>query len=66
MWDRLTGTDSFVGQTFNRKAVTDLLKRHGTGRFSEEARIWTLMSLEVWHETLIRGRVPSLYVGADR
>ena len=66
MWDRLTGTDSFVGQTFNRKAVTDLLKRHGTGRFSEEARIWTLMSLEVWHETLIRGRRPSLYAGANR
>jgi asparagine synthase (glutamine-hydrolysing) len=60
MWDRLTGTDSFVGQTFDRKAVTELLKRHGTGKFSEEARIWTLMSLEVWHETLIRGQVPSL------
>jgi asparagine synthase (glutamine-hydrolysing) len=60
MWDRLTGTDSFVGQTFDRKAVTELLKRHGTGKFSEEARIWTLMSLEVWHETHICGRVPSL------
>jgi asparagine synthase (glutamine-hydrolysing) len=60
MWDRLTGSDSFVGQTFDRKAVTELLKRHDTGKFSEEARIWTLMSLEVWHETLIRGRVQPL------
>jgi asparagine synthase (glutamine-hydrolysing) len=65
MWDRLTGTDSFVGQTFDRKAVTELLKRHGTGRFREEARIWTLMSLEIWHETLIRGRVPGLDRGVD-
>jgi asparagine synthase (glutamine-hydrolysing) len=65
VWDRLTGADSFVGQIFDRKAVTELLKRHGTGRFSEEARIWTLMSLEVWHETLIRRRLPNLGVGAS-
>ena len=54
MWDRLTGTDSFVGQTMDRTEVTRLLRRHESGRFSEEARIWTLMSLEVWHETFIR------------
>jgi asparagine synthase (glutamine-hydrolysing) len=54
MWDRLTGTDSFVGQTFDRKAVTALLKRHGSGRFNEESRIWTLMCLEVWHERFFR------------
>ena len=51
MWDRLTGTDSFVGQTLDRRAVTALLNRHESGRFNEESRIWTLMSLEVWHET---------------
>jgi asparagine synthase (glutamine-hydrolysing) len=65
MWDRLTGTESFVGQTFDRKVVSELLKRHGTGRFSEEARIWTLMSLEIWHETFIR-RMTSVDVGARR
>lgn len=54
MWDRLTGTASFVGQTFNRKAVANLLTRHESGRFNEVARIWTLMSLEVWHEIFIR------------
>jgi len=51
VWDRLTGTDSFVAQTFDRRAVASLLERHESGRFNEESRIWTLMSLEVWHET---------------
>ncbi|MFC7494571.1 MULTISPECIES: asparagine synthase (glutamine-hydrolyzing) [unclassified Nocardioides] len=54
MWDRLTGTDSFVGQTLDRKAVTALLDRHDSGRFNEESRIWTLMCLEVWHERFFR------------
>jgi asparagine synthase (glutamine-hydrolysing) len=54
MWDRLTGADSFVGQTFDRDAVRSLLQRHESGTFNEESRIWTLMSLEVWHETFFR------------
>ena len=45
--DRLTGTNSFVAETFDKKAIRDLLDRHDSGRFNEEARIWTLMSLEV-------------------
>ncbi len=52
--DRLTGTDSFVGQTMERSEVMRLIRRHESGRFNEEARIWALMSLEVWHETFIR------------
>ncbi len=48
--DRLTGTGSFVANTFDKKAVRDLLDRHDSGTFNEESRIWTLMSLEVWHE----------------
>lgn len=58
--DRLTGSDSFVADTLDRRAVRRLLDRHDTGTFNEEARIWTLMSLEVWHETFFRG------VGPDR
>ena len=54
MWDRLTGAESFVGQTFDRSAVTTLLRRHESGQFNEESRIWTLMCLEVWHETFFR------------
>ena len=54
-WDRLTGPQSFVADVLDRQAVRELLERHDTGRSSEEHRIWTLLSLEVWHETFIRG-----------
>ena len=56
MWDRLTGADSFVAQTLDRTAVRELLERHESGRFNEENRIWTLMCLEVWHETFFGTR----------
>lgn len=49
--DRLTGQTSFVAQTLDRAAVRRLVDRHESGRFNEEARIFTLLSLEVWHET---------------
>lgn len=49
--DRLTGSGSFVAQTFDKGAIERMLDRHSSGRFNEEIRIWTLMSLEVWHET---------------
>lgn len=52
MWDRLTGPESFVATALDRDAVVRLLERHESGTFNEEARIWTLMSLEVWHEML--------------
>ena len=54
-WDRLTGTSSFVGSTLNRPAVQRLLERHDSGRHNEESRLWTLLSLEVWHEVCVRG-----------
>ncbi|MDH6238269.1 asparagine synthase (glutamine-hydrolyzing) [Cryobacterium sp. CG_9.6] len=66
MWDRLTGKDSFVAQTFDQTAVRDLLKRHESGRFSEENRIWTLMCLEVWHETFFRAEGPVAMVSESR
>ena len=53
MRDRLTGSSSFVAEVFDRRMVTDLLLRHESGEFNEESRIWTLLSLEVWHETFI-------------
>jgi asparagine synthase (glutamine-hydrolysing) len=59
MWDRLTGTDSFVAQTFDRRTVRALLERHESGRFNEESRIWALMSLEVWHETFFGAGAPA-------
>lgn len=59
MWDRLTGADSFVAQNFDRTAVRELLTRHESGAFNEESRIWTLMSLEIWHETFFAARSTS-------
>ena len=56
MWDRLTGPASFVGETFDRDEVRKLLQRHESGTFNEESRIFTLMSLEVWHETFFGTR----------
>lgn len=49
--ERLTGSGSFVAQTFDRTTIERMLDRHESGRYNEEIRIWTLMSLEVWHET---------------
>lgn len=54
--ERLTGSGSFVAATFDKKAIEGILDRHDSGRFNEESRIWTLMSLEVWHEVFFSGR----------
>jgi len=54
--ERLTGSGSFVAQTFDRSAIQRMLDRHDSGNFNEEIRIWTLMSLEVWHETFFSAR----------
>lgn len=54
-WDRLTG-GSFVAATLDRKVVREILERHDSGRFNEESRIWTLLSLEVWHEVCVSGQ----------
>lgn len=59
MWDRLTGPRSFVATALDRDAVVRLLERHESGTFNEEARIWTLMSLEVWHEMLMELPAPA-------
>ncbi len=47
--DRLTGTGSWVGQTLDPTTVRQLVDRHEGGA-REEARLWTLLCLEMWHE----------------
>jgi asparagine synthase (glutamine-hydrolysing) len=51
-FDLLTGPSSFVATTFDRPAVSRLLKDHSAGDRDEWVRIWTLLSLEVWHREL--------------
>ncbi|MBJ8344006.1 asparagine synthase (glutamine-hydrolyzing) [Antrihabitans sp. YC2-6] len=48
-FDLLTAPSSFVGETFDRAAVRRLLEDHSSGDRNEQPRIWTLLSLEVWH-----------------
>lgn len=52
-FDLLTGPSSFVGSTFNSTVVNSLLMRHFEQQSDEESRIWTLLSLEVWHRELV-------------
>jgi asparagine synthase (glutamine-hydrolysing) len=47
--DLLTGPSSFVGGLMDKAAVRELLATHESGRRNEDIRIWTLLSLEVWH-----------------
>ena len=61
VFDRLTDPSSFVGQVFDRSAVRRLLERHDTGEFNEEIRIWTLMSLQVWHETFFGNQARAVH-----
>jgi asparagine synthase (glutamine-hydrolysing) len=50
--DLLTGPGSFVGERLDRSAVCSLLTKHETGDRNEAARIWALLSLEVWHREM--------------
>jgi asparagine synthase (glutamine-hydrolysing) len=52
--DLLTGPSSFVGTTFDPPVVDKLLKVHLAGDRNEQARLWTLLSLEVWHREFSR------------
>ncbi|MCW1960317.1 MAG: asparagine synthase (glutamine-hydrolyzing) [Mycobacterium sp.] len=53
-YDLLTGPSSYVGATFDPGVVASLLSDHSSGVRDEESRIWTLLSLEVWHRELVR------------
>lgn len=53
-WDLLTSPTSIVSSLMDVRTVRRLLERHQTGRANEEIRIWTLLSLEIWHNTFFR------------
>ncbi|HEV2779854.1 MAG TPA: asparagine synthase (glutamine-hydrolyzing) [Actinophytocola sp.] len=50
--DLLTGPSSFVAARLDPAAVRRLLTEHESGDRNEQPRIWTLLSLEVWHREL--------------
>jgi asparagine synthase (glutamine-hydrolysing) len=53
-WDMLTGPSSFVAATLDRDAVVALLSGHDQAVRDEQVRLWTLLSLEVWHREFTR------------
>jgi asparagine synthase (glutamine-hydrolysing) len=56
--DLLLANTSFASQVFDRSVVASLVKSHNEGRSSEEAALFTLLSLEIWYETFIRSAAP--------
>jgi len=52
--DLLGDPNSFVGAVFDRASVRALLDDHERGRRDESIRIWTLLSLEVWHQAFFK------------
>ncbi len=53
--DLLLGRDSFVSTYLARGAIAAMLHDHMRGRRNEELRLWTLLGLEVWQRTFLRG-----------
>jgi len=49
--DKLLGETSFSRQFLSRPFIERMLHRHMNERSDEASRIWTLLCLEVWHDT---------------
>ena len=55
-WDLLSGPSSYVGSVLDPPTVKGLLKSHDSGERDEQIRLWTLLSLEMWHRGLARSQ----------
>ncbi|WP_210649092.1 asparagine synthetase B [Nocardioides sp. SYSU D00065] len=55
--ERLTAEGSWIGQTFDPRAVHDVLDRHELGG-RQALRLWTLLSLEMWHDSFFGAPPP--------
>lgn len=49
-WDTLTSQHSLTSALLDRDVVRKLFERHRKHQSNEEMRIWTLLSLEIWHQ----------------
>ena len=56
MHDLLIGPDSFVSSYFDQRVIRNLLDDHLRRRRNEQHRLWTLLGLEVWHKTCLKGQ----------
>lgn len=50
---RLLDSSSLVGTILDRRTIERLIDDHEQGRRNEENRIWTLLSLDVWHTVFL-------------
>jgi asparagine synthase (glutamine-hydrolysing) len=55
--ERLLDPASFAREAFAPQEVAGLLDRHRDGVADEGIRIWTLLSLEIWHDVFFRGEL---------
>ena len=53
--ESLLSRNSFVADVMDRKLITQLIRDHERQRRNEEIRLWTLLSLNVWHDVFFRG-----------
>jgi asparagine synthase (glutamine-hydrolysing) len=63
--DQLLGSNSFSAEVLGRATVQELLQTHLSGRRREELRLWTLLSLEVWHDVYFKRSVAPTAVCAS-
>ena len=50
----LMDPSSTVAKVLDRELVQRLVRSHESGRRNEEARLWTLLSLEMWARHAVR------------
>lgn len=57
--DALLSDDSFVAGTLDGGRVRELIERHTSGTANEGLRLWTLLSLEIWHRVFFERDIPT-------
>ena len=58
--DALLADDSFVASTLDGGRVRELIERHASGAANEGLRLWTLLSLEIWHRVFFERNIPTV------
>ena len=57
--DLLLSPTAYVQEALDRRMIEGLLTAHTSGRASAAMRLWTLLSLEVWHRSVMAGPTSS-------
>lgn len=57
--DQLTGSRSLTRSYYKADALRKVLDEHASGRQNHEKLIWTLLSLEIWHQECLNAPTPA-------